>query len=139
MPKPNVFVRNPFNYDVDEVSRETGLRCLAKSLTVQSQAEEADINVIVKRFGITGRLPDPVSIPSFGDFEGVSDFRSALHITMDAEAAFMKMPAGLRKRFANDPAIFLDFFNDPSNLDEAVKLGLVVQPEVKKNVDGSPN
>ena len=53
-----VFLRTPYNYDVDEVSAETGLACFDESLTQQQFKEESDINEIVRRFGLTGQTPD---------------------------------------------------------------------------------
>ena len=119
------FFRTGYNYDTDEVSRETSLACDDESLAVQSERDECDINTIVRRFGLTGHLPVGVRMPSYGDFVGVSDYQSALHAIMDADDAFLAMPAEVRTRFDNDPAKFVDFCADPANMEEAVKLGLV--------------
>lgn len=119
------FVRNPYNYDVDEVSRETGLRCEDASLAVQDQKDEVDINTIVKRFGLTGKLPDDVRAPTYGDFTDVVDYQSALNAVIAADQAFMEMPAEVRARFNNDPARFVDFCSDAANADEMAKLGLL--------------
>ena len=51
------FLRAAFNYDADEVSLETGTACHGASLAQQSFAEECDINVIVRRFGVGVPLP----------------------------------------------------------------------------------
>ena len=50
MSKKIPFVRNPYNYDMDQVSQETGLKCEDPSLTQQHCRDECDINVIVERF-----------------------------------------------------------------------------------------
>ena len=42
--------------DMDEASVEAGLECKDDSLAVQSQRDEADINTIVRRFGLSGEL-----------------------------------------------------------------------------------
>ena len=119
------FFRTGYNYDADEVSRETSLICDDESLAVQSERDECDINTIVRRFGLTGHLPVGVRMPTYGDFVGVSDYQTALHAIMDADEAFMAMPAEVRERFGNDPAAFVDFCGDPANMEEARKLGLV--------------
>lgn len=120
------FVRAANGYDVDAASDAAGLECRDPSLTIQSQAQDADINVIVKRFGLTGQLPQVLRPPSYEDFsESVDDYRSALDLVAAADASFMKMPAEVRKRFDNDPAEFVDFCNNPDNLEEMKKLGLV--------------
>lgn len=114
----------PFNYDTNKVSDETGLKCEDPSLTKQSMAEDADINVILKRFGVTGQVPTSLKLPTFGDFTGVSDFRTALHAVMAAEEAFMQVPADIRRRFGNDPQEFVAFCSDPANLDELRRMKL---------------
>ena len=44
----------------------------------------------------------------------------------------MLLPAQMRSRFNNDPAELLKFIKDPANLDEAVKLGILVKKEAPK-------
>ena len=118
--------RTPFNYDADAVSRETGLVCPEDSLAVQSERDECDINFIMQKFGRTGQLPVMSSLPLNGDFTGVFDFQSAMNLIVEAERSFMSLPADLRSRFGNDPAKFVDFCSDESNLDEMRKLGLAI-------------
>lgn len=120
------FIRDAYNYDRDLVSDETGLMCLDDSRTKQSFAEECDINTIVRRFNLTGQLPSNVRAPTYGDFEEVFDYHSAMNAILEAERSFMMMPAEVRDRFGNDPQRFLEFVNDDHNRDEAVKLGLVL-------------
>lgn len=127
------FFRSPYNYDTDDVSRETGLKCEDESLAVQADVEECDINTIVRRFGLTGTLPQGVRMPTYGDFTGVSDYREALDVIMQADDSFYAMPADVRSRFDNDPAKFVDFCSDPANLEEARKLGLA--PSAESPVD----
>lgn len=125
-----VFLRAPYGYDGDAVSRETSLVCDDPSLAVQAERDECDINTIVRRFGLTGDLPVGVRRPSYGDFTGVSDYRSALEMLELANQSFYSMPAEVRSRFDNDPALFVDFCSDPSNLEEMRKLGLAVEQPV---------
>lgn len=105
-------------------SEESALDCKDESLAVQSQKEEADINTIVQRFGITGHLPQKLLPPSFGDFTQVMDYKSAHLALIEAQAAFAGLPADIRKRFDNDPAGFVDWALDKENLPELRKLGL---------------
>lgn len=121
-----VILRSMFNYDVDEASVETGLACQDLSLAQQQFRDECDINVILERFNVTGRLPVVPLAPEFGDFTGVSDYQSALHAVMAAEESFDQLPARVRERFANDPAAFVDFCLDESNRDEMRQLGLLM-------------
>lgn len=123
----NVFVRAAYNYDVEAASDESGLVCPEPTLAKQAFAEEVDINTIVKRFGLTGELPEGVRAPMYGDFTGVPlDYHTAANLIAQANEAFDAMPAEVRARFQNDPAQFADFFNDEKNREEAVRLGLVV-------------
>lgn len=119
------FVRNPYNYDMEEVSNETGLKCEDKSLAQQHMKDECDINVIVERFGITGQLPVKAIEPSYGDFSGVSDYHTALNKIKAAEAEFMALPGKLRAKFDNDPNALLNFLENEANRDEAIQLGLI--------------
>ncbi|WNK12542.1 MAG: internal scaffolding protein [Microvirus sp.] len=121
-----VFVRSYNNYDGDERSLETGYVEDMPSLAIQSQKDEADINNIVRMFGVTGKLPESVRVPTYGDFSMVEDYQTAIHAIREAEASFMKMPADTRSRFGNDPQKFLEFCDDPGNLEEMRKLGLAV-------------
>lgn len=134
--KRDVFVRSALNYDADAVSVETGLFTPDDEVRAdQSFAEEADINTIVRRFGLTGELPAAPKLELYGDFTGVRDFHSALNMVVGAQAAFMEMPADVRARFANDPGQVLLFLADEKNREEAVRLGLVA-PKVEKDRAG---
>lgn len=120
------FVRNPYNYDVDEASILSGLRCTDESRTKQSFTEEADINTIVRRFNVTGQLPNSVRAPTYGDFTEIPSYHEALTAIAQANEAFEQMPATVRARFHNDPAAFVDFCSNEANRAEAEKMGLLV-------------
>lgn len=122
---PYVFLRTPFNYDRDAVSRETGLMCLDETLTQQSFKEECDINTIVRNFGVTGEMPNNVRMPLPPDFQETMDYRESLEMIRQADAAFMQYPAELRARFENNPQKFADFIMDVDNKEEVGKLGLL--------------
>lgn len=130
------FCRSAFNYDRDKVSDETGLACADPSLTLQDQAQDADINIIVKRYIQTGQVPQGVRVPTYGDFDAVGDYRSALELVEQAQDAFLKLPPAIRSRFDNDPGAFLAFCDDPANLPELRKMGLAL-PEAAPTAGGS--
>lgn len=127
-----IFLRTPFNYDTNEASDETAIVCNDKTLTQQHFKEDADINVIVERFRVTGALPENVRMPEYADFEGIFDFQSAMNTIRMAEESFMAMDAKVRARFNNDPQAFLEFCSNKDNLAEARKLGLVPAEELPK-------
>lgn len=133
MKKLSVFLRSAYNYDADEVSQETGLSCSEPTLAQQSFKDECDINTILERFAVTGELPNNVRMPQYGDFSGIFDYQTALNAVMAADDSFMQLPASVRARFDNDPALFVEFCGDESNREEAIKLGLV-----PPQVDNSP-
>lgn len=123
-------------YNFKKRSDESGLECKDPSLTVQSDAVDADINTIVRRFGITGKLPDNFRLPQYGDFDDVDDFLSAQIAIAEGQSEFMKIPAEVRARFDNDPAKFHDFAIDPDNFGSLVELGLATAPLPEP---GNPN
>lgn len=121
-----VFLRTPYNYDTMQASDETGLKCEDASLTQQQFKEEADINTIVDRFLRSGVMPTPVNMPQYVDYEGVFDFQSAMNVVRAADENFMRLDAKVRARFNNSPQEFLEFFANPDNTDEAIRLGLAI-------------
>jgi phage internal scaffolding protein len=126
MSKANLpFIRNPYNYDKEEVSNETGLLCKDESLAQQHMKDECDINVIIERFGVTGELPNSPVSPRYGDFSEVTDYHSALNQINATMDDFMAMPAKLRVRFDHDPVKLLEFLENDQNRDEAIQLGLI--------------
>lgn len=104
-------------------------------LTQQSGKDECDINIIVERAKRGADLSQLLSVraPMYGDFTSIpTDLREAMATIKFADQLFMSMDAQVRIRFNNDPALMLDFLNDPANREEAIKLGLVKAPEVPK-------
>jgi len=142
MTAAKIFVRSgfPFNYDQEAASEDSGLQCRDKSKALQSQAEDADINVLVKRFKISGQLPESMRLPTFQDFSGIFDFRSAMDAVRNAETAFLSVPAHIRARFGHDPQAFVEFCSNAENLPELRRLGLAPEPvdpdaDIKKEVE----
>jgi len=138
MAKP-IFLRSAYNYDVDAASNESALSDFEPSLALQSELEATDINVILKRFGITGQLPTSVRAPQYGDFTGVTDYQSALAAIQLADESFLELPAHVREEFNNDPQLFVDFCSDEANRADAERLGLVMpKAEIVKEIVQTP-
>lgn len=124
---------NEFGYDVTGIDfmmldPDTGKMVRDEGKTRQDMADDADINVIVKRFGLTGQLPVVrPKIPLEADFRDAGDFDlgSALRFVRQADAAFMAYPAEIRAKFDNDPSLFVAFVENPRNKEECIRLGIL--------------
>lgn len=114
------FLRTGFNYDRDEVSRDTGIAPGGKSLTVQSDTPGTDINLIVKRFTVTGELPIRQMPPVFDELE-VDDLKDALNLVRRADEAFMSQPAEVRAKFDNDPVKYVKYCEENFEKPEKMK------------------
>ena len=101
-----------------------------ESLTQQQFTKDADVNEIVRRFGLdeTAVPPEVFDPRYYGDTTGLPDLRTILEIDRDAEAKFLALPAKLRERFQNNPAKFHAWVSDPENLEESCRLGLLKKP-----------
>lgn len=127
-----MFLRTEFNYDTFVASRESGLDFSDDPGVAQQQfRDEVDINTIVKRFGLTGELPQNLAMPLSGDFTDAVDFHEAMNLVARANQEFMTVPAEIRARFNNDPGRLISFLEDGSNREEALKLGLIQPPPEK--------
>lgn len=103
--------------------------------TLQQFKDECDINLTVKKYGdpnafiqamrIQNAIANQTSKPMYGDFSELPDLQEAMNAVREAEAMFMDLPAEVRERFGNDPVKLIQFVQNPDNLDEAEKLGLV--------------
>jgi phage internal scaffolding protein len=117
------------NFDRKENSDNATIADYGKSLTVQSFAEDADINVIMERYGVTGQMPLNPKTPMYGDFSNINDYQSSMNAIINAQRDFMDLPAKIRARFDNNPQRLLEFMEDKQNLEEAIGLGLCKRPE----------
>lgn len=112
-----------FNAPLEKPVIETG----SETRTQQHHAKSADLNEIVRRFGVTGAAlpPAPLDPRYYGDFTDTADLQTALDRVRAAQDHFESLPAKVRDRFANDPVRLHRFVMDPDNAEEAVKLGLL--------------
>lgn len=101
-------------FDVKAHSKRFQVDAGGPSLTQQSGKDDADINVIMRRFGATGGMPVGLAGAVYGDFSGIVDLEDALALVERAEAGFMSLPAELRQRFQNDPVRMARFASSVS-------------------------
>lgn len=109
------------------------------SMTQQQFKDEADINYIISMYDSTGVMPtfhgdgQPAQ-PMFGDFAELPDNAQEMYNRMiQAKANFDNLPLEVRKRFNYDPSAFLEFAENPNNLDELVSMGLATKTEIKQD------
>lgn len=120
------FVRSSQNYDMSLASVSTSTSNSLPSMTRQADAIDADINTIVRRFGLTGTVPQVPLPPTYQDFESVFDFQSAQNTIRQAQESFNALSADVRNRFNNNPHLFVAFCQNPDNIDDMRKMGLAV-------------
>lgn len=121
--------RTEYNYDSNETSQQTGLRCTEdEDLAQQQFRDDADINTIVAKFGIAAAVPPGFQWPE-ADVTGVpNDYATAVRVVEETQTAFMQLPGELRARFQNNPQMVLNWVHDDKNYEEAQKLGLLRLP-----------
>jgi len=114
------------------------LVCEDPSLTDQSQADDADINTIMRRYEKTGTLPDYGQSPMYGDFADMPDFMEAQEILRRGTEAFAALPSRVRAEFENDPAQFVAYASDPGNVDQMRLWGLAKPLDEPKAPEAPP-
>lgn len=98
--------------------------------TRQEFADECDINVLLASYEKTGVLNHyNATRPDYLDVSEVPDLQSALEIVEKARTAFMTLPAKVRAEFENDPVKWMDYAQDPANLEQMRLWGLAKPQE----------
>lgn len=68
-----------------------------KDYTRQEFANEADINYMLSKFGIT----QPRNAPTYGEWDDSIDLQIALEAVREAQAGFKTLPLAMRERFGS--------------------------------------
>lgn len=98
-------LRTPYNYDRDEVSKNTALVSDSETLTQQNFKDETDLNIMIRKYGVL-----PVSEVNWKEFDATvipQDYQQLQNMLLEADQAFMELPADVRKAADNDPQKFL--------------------------------
>ena len=98
-------LRTPYNYDRDEVSKNTALVSDSETLTQQNFRDETDLNIMIRKYGVL-----PVSEVNWKEFDATvipQDYQQLQNMLREADQAFMDLPAEVRKAADNDPQKFL--------------------------------
>lgn len=107
------------------------------SLTIQSEKDSCDFNLIYAKYAKTGLMTNlRTDAPNYGDFSSAVDYHDSVLRAQKAQESFMLLPASIRARFSNDPGQLIDFIADENNRSEAIKLGLVSSPQVIQEPQG---
>lgn len=103
------------------------LQMFGKNITQQQFKDDCDINKIMARFVKTGVLDHLRKEPGVYDFASADTFRDSMEIVATANSMFEALPSKIRNFFENDPANFLSFTSDPTNLPKMQEMGLANQ------------
>lgn len=109
------------------------------SMTQQSFKNECDINRIVgqyKKHGVMTHLN--TSQANYGVAPSHT-FHEAMNIVIQAQEMFDSLPSQLRKEFSNDPASFLEFVENPENIEDMVEMGLIEKNDADNTTHTSSN
>lgn len=68
-----------------------------KDMARQEYAQEADINYMLSRFGIT----QPRGAPTYGEWDDTIDLQTAIAAVETAQQAYRELPEELRKKFGS--------------------------------------
>lgn len=96
------------------------------SLTKQADRHGTDVREIMKRYQKT-RDPSLLGFNrgSFIDVSMVGSYQECVDLVKEADAAFMELPARVRDRFGNSPAMLIAAVLDPDMHEELEKLGVL--------------
>lgn len=83
--------------DVENVLLDASDSPENKDMARQEFKDEADINYMLSRFGVTA----PRGTPVYGEWDDTIDLQVALQAVSDARAAYKDLPDDLRNRFGS--------------------------------------
>lgn len=132
-PMRNVFVRHA----------KVALDASGDGRTRQEFADECDINILLARYEKSGVLNHyNAAAPDYFDASEMPDLQTAITAMREAERAFMTLPASVRREFDNDAVKFVDYAQNPDNLERMREWGLApplpVETIVKVEVTNPP-
>lgn len=99
-----------------------------ETMTRQEMADECDINKIMARYEKVGANPLAMSgyrQPMYLDLTATpGDLMEAMEQLRQADDAFMRLPAHIRREFDNDAMRFVEFASDAGNIERLREWGL---------------
>lgn len=106
-------------------------------ITEQSHGPHHEIENIVAQYTRTGvLLHNETYAGSYGDISNADSYEEALLKVREAEQFYDALPEGIRQEFPTGTAEFLEFINNPDNVEEIEAFGLdtshLAQPKSKQ-------
>lgn len=118
----------------DTYQEKKGIEFTEPTMTIQSEKDNCDINVIMNRYATCGTpLPyrtDGVQ-PVYADVSELGDYMENYQRCKQAEEMFNNLPSALRKELDNNPANLLPFIQDEKNKERCYEYGLLNKPVVE--------
>lgn len=115
----------------DTYEEKPGIIFKEPTMTVQSEKDNCDINVIMNRYATCGTpLPyrtDGVQ-PVYADVSELGDYMENYQRCKQAEEMFNALPSALRKELDNNPANLLPFIQNKENESRCIEYGLINKP-----------
>lgn len=115
----------------DTYQEKEGIIFKEPTMTIQSEKDNCDINVIMNRYATCGTpLPyrtDGVQ-PVYADVSELGDYMENYQRCKQAEEMFNALPSALRKELDNNPANLLPFIQDKANESRCIEFGLINKP-----------
>lgn len=107
--------------------------CLEPTLTKVSHKQSVDINNIVDKhtFGGLGNFVANLPPSLYQNMIDKPDFQQMSDIIARGQQAFDSLPAKIRDRFYNNPAVFWDFFHNKENVPALVEMGILRKDALK--------
>lgn len=118
----------------DTYEEKQGIIFKEPTMTIQSEKDNCDINVIMNRYATCGTsLPyrtDGVQ-PVYADVSELGDYMENFQRCKQAEEMFNALPSALRKELDNNPANLIPFIRDEKNKERCYEYGLLNKPVVE--------
>lgn len=101
------------------------------SMTIQSDAQEASITHILRKYNEVGLLEHLNQAEAvFMDVTEFTDLADAMRQMKTAEGVFMRLPSKVREIFGHDVANWLDAAHDPEKRAQLEKAGFIEPAEI---------
>lgn len=118
----------------DTYEEKQGIIFKEPTMTIQSEKDNCDINVIMNRYATCGTpLPyrtDGVQ-PVYADVSELGDYMENYQRCKQAEEMFNALPSALRKELDNNPANLIPFIQNEKNKERCYEYGLLNKPAVE--------